>query len=241
MRRKAIWSTLILAGFAASAASHVEPRLIQPRVIRESPPLLELQITSEFRDRWVRLRNHWGRVLVNGAAVPLRPADRVTSSIALSPYLRVGQVNRIEADGFTQEGPRIELLPRVFLAGAAAAGGRLRILIENTLDNAANVEVHVPGAGDRDAYVPPDSQFEVLFSSIPDPSAEIRMTKFPEAIEEGYSTSARLSSLATIQLRESPNGAMVLGREAKPPSFHILERPLGSARPNRGNRLVRSE
>lgn len=236
MRRRAFRNTFILASFVCPAAPDVQPRLIQPRVVRESPPLLEVEIPGEFRDRWVRLRNALGRVSVNGAVVPLRPADHVTSSVALSPYLRVGQVNRIEAEGFTREGPRIELLPRVFLAGAALAGGRLRILIENTLDNAANVEVHVPGAGDRDAYVPPDSQSEVLFSHVPDPSVEIRMTKFPEAVEEGYSTSARLSSLATIQLQESPNGAMVLGREAKPQGFHILERPFGSARPNKGSR-----
>lgn len=225
------WAAMLVAIAAPVAAADLEPRFIQPRLIRESPAVLEFGVPAELRDRWVRLRNHRGFVWVNGVAVPARASDRVTSTVALSPYLKVSGLNRIEATGFSAEGPRIEALPRVFLAGAATSPGKLRILIENTLENAANVQVDVGGAGSRSAYVPPESQFEVEFAEILDHSAVVRLTKFAEAIEEGYSTSATISSLARIELQQNPNGAMVLGRDPNSNRSHILERPPGRARP----------
>lgn len=234
MRRRTILSTFILAVNVRPAEPDLSPQVIHPPLLGESPAMFALEIPPALRGRWVRLRNHLGRVSVNGVAVPFRAGDQVTSSVALSPYLQTGAVNRIEAQGFRPEGPKVEFLPRVFLAGAAVSKGRLRILVENTLENAANVQVDVPGALARGAYVPPEAQIEVEFPLVPDPAVEIRLTKFAEALEEGYTSSARLASLATIDLQESRNGAMVFGRRLNRNRFHILERSFAAPRPMEG-------
>jgi hypothetical protein len=233
MRRSAIRRAFILAALLGPAtASQIDPVAIRPRIVRDSPLVLEFEIPAQFQSRWVRLRQAPGRITVNGTLAAPRPADRVTSTVALSPYLNIGKTNRIEVEESRGGPPEIELLPRVFLAGAAAGPGGLRILIENTLDNAANIQVEVAGAGHRDAYVPPESQFEVEWPFVPEPSAWIRLTKFAEAVEEGYSSGAPLSSLAKMELRRPSNGAMVLGIEPDGRLFQILERPHGGARPS---------
>jgi hypothetical protein len=231
MRPRAFSAAYILAAFFHPAAAEIEPRFLTAKIVQSSPPVLELEIPAELRDRWVRLRNHRGRVAVNGTTVAPRAADRVTSTVALSPYLILSGTNRIELDSPRAGEPRVELTPRVFLAAAALRPGSLRILVENTLENAANVQVDVPGLEPRNAYVPPESQIEIEFPVRVEPSAEIRLAKFPEALEDGYSTRGKVSSLATIELRETAKGAMVLGRVPEPYPFHILERWRPERRP----------
>lgn len=234
MRPRALLSAFILVPVVCAAEPDIPLHVIRPRLLSRSPAVFDLEVPPDLRARWVRLRHARGRVSVNGVAVPFRAGDRVTSTVALSPYLRVGAANRIEADDFSLDGPQVEFLPRVFLAGAAVSQGRLRILIENTLENAANVVIDVPGAGARGAYVPPETQIEVEFPQVPDRDLAIRLTKFAEALEEGYTTGAPLSSLARTDLQEKQNGAMVFGRRPDWSRFHILERPLAAARPISG-------
>jgi hypothetical protein len=130
-------------------------------------------------DRWTRLL-YRGSVRVNGTLLPPRANDRAMDSTALTPYLRAGR-NDIEIDGLGA--PEVETGPRVY-AIARRWGDRLTVAVENTLDNAANVEVEA--AGDtKTAYVPPESTVELDFPA-PRGPVVLRFYKFPEAVEEGY-------------------------------------------------------
>jgi hypothetical protein len=137
-------------------------------------------------DRWTRLL-YRGSVRVNGTLPPPRAADRAMDSTALTPYLRAGR-NTVEVE--IEARPEIETSPRVY-AVARRTGGRLAVAVENTLDNAANVEVEVAGET-RTAYVPPESTVELDFPA-PGGAAVLRFYKFPEAVEEGYEYQWRIS------------------------------------------------
>ncbi|MDX2178106.1 MAG: hypothetical protein SFV18_00855 [Bryobacteraceae bacterium] len=130
-------------------------------------------------DRWARLL-YRGAVRVNGTRLPPRAADVAVDSTALTPYLRAGR-NIIEIESSAM--PEIETSPRVY-AIARRVGGRLAVAVENTLDNAANVEIEAAGET-KPAYVPPESTVELDFPA-PGGPAVLRFYKFPEAVEEGY-------------------------------------------------------
>jgi hypothetical protein len=224
------WRAFILAALPL-AGQDLDVRLLESRTLRAVPLRLSFEVPEGDRVRWVRLRNFRGSVKMNGVALIPRPEDQVTSTLALTPYLHVMGTNQLEFLETQTAQPVLESLPRVFLAGAASSQGRLRILIENTLDNAVNVQVELAEAGTRDAYVPPESQSEIEFVASPDPSTVIRLTKFPEAIEAGYNFRAQLGSLAPLRLRDSAKGAMVLGIGLIEDGFHILELLFFAERP----------
>lgn len=145
----------------------------------------EGQVAAKFigptADRWVRLLGS-GTVRVNGTLVPTRPQDQASGSIALTPFLRRGE-NLLEAENYS--GPaELEITPRVFLT-ARRQGEVLAVLVENTLANACNVEVTV-GQRPQNAYIPPESMVALEFSAPRTGSLDVRLYKFPEALEEGY-------------------------------------------------------
>jgi|GEM_PF-3895399 len=140
-------------------------------------------------DRWTRLL-YRGPVRVNGISPPARAADRAMDSTALTPYLRAGR-NDLEIEGAAT--PEIETSPRVY-AIAHREGDRLTVAVENTLENAASVEIEAAGKT-QTAYVPPESTVELLFAAPAGP-AVLRFYKFPEALEAGYEYQWRIPESA---------------------------------------------
>lgn len=134
-------------------------------------------------DRWVRLVEPVPKeVLVNGVQVTPTERDRVTRSIALSPYLRPRAANRLVIVG-GDAAPAIEITPRVFAALVTRLSQTARFTIANTLENASNVEIRW-GTAARSGYVPPESLIDVEIFG--EDGASAVLTKFPESLEAGY-------------------------------------------------------
>ncbi len=191
---------LIFLSLAATPDTEpvLEPIKVRLRTLQQSPLQLEFEIPQGDRGRWVRLLGHIGPVRVNGLAIASTNGDKVTSTTALSPYLEMTGSNVIELAAVQTGTPFVELLPRVFVAAAAQESGRIRILVENTLDNASNVQVEIAGLGSRDAYVPPSSQVEVTFPGPVPADARVVLTKFAEALEEGYTAAFDYAQLPAL-------------------------------------------
>lgn len=132
-------------------------------------------------DRWVRLLGS-GTIRINGTLVPARPQDQATGSVALTPFLRRGE-NLLEVEDYSGPG-ELEITPRVYLS-VRRRGDSLSALVENTLANACNVEISV-SQQTQNAYIPPESMAVLEFSAPRAGSVEVRLYKFAEALEEGY-------------------------------------------------------
>lgn len=186
-----LWKMLLTAvlvlnlGLANSGPGTPEEPLIGPQRLRltvqGTTTRLSAKFTAPAGDRWVRLLGQ-GTIRLNGTLIPGRAQDRATGSIALTPFLRQGE-NLLEAGEYS--GPaELEITPRVFLV-ARRHGGTLSTIIENTLANACNVEVMVREKS-QNAYIPPESIAVLEFSAVPAGPVELRLYKFAEALEEGY-------------------------------------------------------
>ncbi|MCX6593729.1 MAG: hypothetical protein NTZ56_19610 [Acidobacteria bacterium] len=142
---------------------------------------LSAKFTAPAGDRWVRLLGT-GTIRLNGTLIPTRAQDQATGSVALTPFLRRGE-NLLEAEDYS--GPaELEITPRVYLS-ARRQGDTLSVTVENTLANACNVEV-TAGKQAQNIYIPPESVTALDFSKIPEGPLEVRLLKFAEALEEGY-------------------------------------------------------
>ncbi len=190
MRRRALFALVFV------------PRRLRaevPKVERTQPVALSCQSQASTRTqvcqltgitsaRWYRACGQISAIrLVNGVAPVPRPIDRLTGTLGLSPWLNPGGRNEMEIDAGA--GCTVESQARIFIAALtepASPSGRLSVWVENTLANAANVEVRVAGRS-HSLYVPPES-YEV--AEFPQPAGSSRLpvelTKFAEALEEGY-------------------------------------------------------
>ena len=148
-----------------------------PAYLCKTPPTTDVS--------WYRAQGNVAAIrAVNGVRALARPLDRLTGTLALSPYLRSGGENLIEAEAPADVW--IERVPRVSIVHVADAGdGNLEIWVENSLENAANVEIRL-GTERRSLCVPPEYYAVASFPAGRGPTVQIELTKFDEALEGGY-------------------------------------------------------
>jgi hypothetical protein len=148
----------------------------------------EARFQAPGEDQWVRLVPPLPKeVRVNGTLVVPTERDRLTRSIALSPYLRPRAANRLQMRGLVADDqpPAVEVTPRVFTALVTRAAKAVRFTVANTLENASNVQVRW-GQQAVSASVPPESLADLEMAEPPRGGREAILTKFAESLEAGY-------------------------------------------------------